>query len=57
MKHYAAPIATYFATTSAVILWGLHISDIGVIVSSIASVCGVGLQFYLAFHKRRGGDK
>lgn len=48
-----APTVTYAATGSAVVLWGLHASDIAVIMSSFASVCGVLLQVYLAIHRIR----
>ena len=47
----AAQYTTYAGTTSAVLFWGLHISDIAVILSAFASVSGVALQFYLAIHK------
>lgn len=48
-----AQYATYTATASTVVFWGLHISDIAVIVSSLASVSGVGLQIFLAVHRLR----
>lgn len=39
-----AHIATYVSATSAVTLWGLHISEFAVIVSSLAAVCGAVIQ-------------
>lgn len=48
-----APLLTYGATGSTVLLWGLHLSDIAVILSAMASVCGVVLQFYIAIHRIR----
>ena len=47
----AAQYTTYAGTSATVLLWGLHISDIAVILSAFASVSGVALQFYLAVHK------
>lgn len=41
------------ATASTFMFWGLHLSDIGVIVSSLASLCGVGLQFYVVIRRVR----
>lgn len=42
---------TYAGTAATVALWGLHISDIAVIASALASVLGFFLQFYLAFRR------
>ena len=52
-----APVLTYGGTGSAVVFYGLHISEIGVIISALASVCGVGLQFYLAFRSMKLRDQ
>lgn len=46
-----APAITYTAGGSTAVLWGLHLSDIGVIVSAFATVLGVILQFYVTIHK------
>lgn len=48
-----AAAVTYAGGGSAVIFWGLHLSDLAVMISTFASVCGVGLQFYLAFHRAK----
>jgi hypothetical protein len=45
------PALTYSATGAAVLFWGLHVSDIAVMVSALASLLGVSLQFYLAMHR------
>lgn len=52
-----APVLTYSGSTTALFFWGLHLSDIGVIVSSVASVCGVGLQFYVAISRARASRR
>jgi hypothetical protein len=49
----AAPGVTYTAMGSTVVFWGLHISDIAVILSASATICGVALQFYVALHRIR----
>lgn len=36
---------------SALVCWGLHVSDIAVIVSALAAVIGVILQFYVAMRR------
>lgn len=48
-----APTITYTAAGSTAVMWGLHLSDIGVIVSAFATVLGVILQFYVTVHKIR----
>lgn len=53
----AAPAATYTAGGTTLVLWGLHISDIAVIVSTLATVFGVALQFYVALHRIRTLEK
>lgn len=40
----AAPVGTYTAAASSIAAWGLHVSDIAVILSSLAAVAGVSLQ-------------
>lgn len=39
-----APISTYTAAAASISAWGLHISDIAVICSSLAAVGGMVLQ-------------
>lgn len=48
-----APTMTYAATGATVLFWGLHVSDIAVLISALASILGVTLQFYLAMHRIR----
>lgn len=47
-------VATYGGATSAGILWGLQISDIGVIVSVVVAVLGfaVSLWFHITRERR-----
>lgn len=46
-----APNFTYGATASTAILWGLHLSDVAVIVSALAAVGGFALQAWVAWTK------
>lgn len=48
-----AAYVTYGSTASTVLFWGLHLSDIAVFLSAMASFCGVLLQFYVAFSRLR----
>lgn len=48
-----APSITYTGAGSSIVLWGLHVSDIGVIVSCIVAVLGLALQYYVAFRRIR----
>ena len=52
-----APILTYGGTGSAAILWGLHITEIGVILSVLASFLGVGIQLYVAIRNTRADKR
>lgn len=40
----AATAATYGGATSAAVFWGLHLSDIGVIVSVLVAVLGFAVN-------------
>ncbi len=51
MEHAAA--VTYTGSASTVLLWGLHVSDVAVIISCTATVVGVGLQVWVAVNKVR----
>lgn len=42
---------TLGGSISATVFWGLHISDLAVIVSALAAVIGVFLQFYVAMRR------
>ena len=44
---------TLGGTGSALVCWGLHISDVAVIFSALAAVAGVLLQFYVAMRRLR----
>ncbi len=48
---YKGPVVTYAGTTATVLFWGLHVSDLAVIISALASLLGVALQFYVAMHR------
>lgn len=43
-----SPAATVTAGAATAVFWGLHVSDICMILSTFATVCGLALQFYLA---------
>jgi len=47
-----AHIATYTSATSAVTLWGLHVSELAVIVSSLAAICGAVIQVMTYLDRR-----
>jgi hypothetical protein len=44
---------TYSAAGSTIIIWGLHISEIAAIVSTICAVCGLSLQVYVVLIRRK----
>lgn len=48
-----SPSITYTATGATVLFWGLHAGDIAVLLSALASILGVCLQFYLALSRIR----
>lgn len=48
-----APTSTIASTASTFMFWGLHFSDLAVMLSAIASVCSVGLQFYVTLKRLR----
>ena len=47
----APQVLTYSSTGATVLFWGLHATDIAVIMSAFASICGVLLQFYIVMHR------
>ena len=49
----SAPVLTFGGAGSSFFFWGLHISEVGVIVSSLAAVCGVLLQTYVVIRSVR----
>lgn len=53
----AAPTATYGGAAASVAFWGLHISEICVILSTLVSVLGFGLQLFLAMHRLKKLEK
>lgn len=48
-----APFITYTSAAGAVTVWGLHISDVAVIVSSLAAVSGAVIQVLSYLERRR----
>jgi len=52
-----SPYITFGAASVTVTGWGLHVSDVAVIVSSLAAVCGAVIQVlsYLERHRSRRG--
>lgn len=48
-----APTVTYTASGATVLLWGMHATDIAVLLSALASILGVALQFWLAMRRIR----
>lgn len=52
----SAPYVTYASAAGAVTVWGLHVSDIAVIVSSIAAVSGAVIQV-MSYLERRSGSR
>lgn len=57
LNHYVdinqAAILTHGAFVSTITGVTLHLNEIAIIVSALASIAGVGLQFWLAFGKMR----
>lgn len=52
-----APAATYGGAAATLTFWGLHAAEICMIISTLVSVIGLGLQLYLAFHRIRKLEK
>lgn len=48
----AAPV-TYGGAATTAVFWGLHVSDICMIVSTLVTLCAFALQLYLAMHRLR----
>lgn len=48
-----SPAITYASAGATAVFWGLHVSDICMILSTLATLCGVGLQIFLALHRIR----
>lgn len=49
---HAQPV-TYTGAGATALFWGLHLGDICMILSTLATLCGVGLQIFLALHRIR----
>ena len=47
-----APLSTLTAASATFAGWGLHLSDVAVIISSLAAICGVSLQFLIYREQR-----
>lgn len=52
-----APAGTYTAAAASVAAWGLHISDVAVILSSLAAIGGVMFQGLIYLEQRRAGRR
>jgi uncharacterized membrane protein len=52
-----APIGTYTAAAASISAWGLHVSDIAVILSSLAAISGVVLQVLIYREQRNTGRR
>lgn len=50
-----AHTVTYTGASSAILFWGLHVSDIAAIISTACAVCGLMLQVYVVKQRRRLG--
>lgn len=48
-----AHVITYGAASSSLVIWGLHLSEWGVLVSMLCAICGVAVQLYAAQRKLR----
>lgn len=46
-------VFTAGAGTATALFWGLHVSDVCMILSTLATVCGLLLQFWLAMGRIR----
>lgn len=46
-------VYTVGAGTATALFWGLHVSDICMILSTLATICGLALQFWLAMGRIR----
>lgn len=44
---------TYSGATSAAVLWGLHISDVGVIVSMLIAGAGLAVNIWATLRRER----
>lgn len=52
-----APYITFTGAAGAVTGWGLHISDVAVIVSSFAALCGAVIQVLTYLERRRNSRR
>lgn len=52
-----AHLVTYTAAASAVTVWGLHISELAVMVSSLAATCGAVIQVLSYLDRRRASRR
>lgn len=44
----AAPVATYGGAAASVTFWGLQVSEVCAIISTLVAIIGLGLQFWVA---------
>lgn len=51
-----SPGVTYTGAASSLVFWGLHLSDIAVMVSAVAAICGAVIQV-LSYLDRRAASR
>lgn len=44
---------TYGGAVTSFALWGLQISEIGVLISAFVAICGLALQFYVTVKREK----
>lgn len=52
-----AHYVTYTSTAGAVTVWGLHLSELAVMVSSLAAICGAVIQVLSYLDRRRSARR
>lgn len=52
-----AHLATYAGASGAITLWGLHLNELGVIVSSLAALCGAVIQVLTYLDRKRASER
>lgn len=51
ITHTSDASLTLVAGSTTLVFWGLHVSDICMILSTLATLCGLGMQIYLAMRR------
>lgn len=52
-----AHYVTYASAASTATVWGLHLSEVAVMVSSLAAICGAVIQVLSYLDRRRSGRR